>query len=108
MDNDEYGYSVNSISEGISTYPKLSISDKMVVFANNPVTLISNSGVEGQMEVELGDDSYYVNLKNGKAAYSLSKLTAGKHTIRVYFTNDDLYYDYGKFVINVAEAKTLN
>ena len=105
VDNDEYGYSVNSISEGISTYPKLSISDKMVVFANNPVTLISNSGVEGQMEVELGDDSYYVNLKNGKAAYSLSKLTAGKHTIRVYFTNDDLYYDYGKFVINVAEAK---
>ena len=106
--NASYGggdYNVGSTSFTLKTDPKITIDTYFRVCENKYITLEVPKDYTGVMTVVIGAKQYKVNVKNGKAVFSLKNLKIGEYDVDVEFTGEGGYTYSDYFYIEVVPAK---
>ncbi|MEE1129196.1 MAG: hypothetical protein UHW99_04365 [Methanobrevibacter sp.] len=103
--DDRPDYSTNT--EGsFDVIPVVKISDNMVVFGKNIVSVFAPSGFNGYIEYEIDYATYKpVKANSQKTDISLGSLTAGTHELYIRVFDEDEYVIFGEYYdLNVSKA----
>ena len=72
--------------------PKLNIKVNNVVYGNKAtVTVTTDAGFTGNVDVKIGNSNYIVKVVNGKGTKSISGLKVGTYTAKATFKQTDVY-----------------
>ncbi|WP_295112129.1 hypothetical protein [uncultured Methanobrevibacter sp.] len=102
--DDRPDYSTNT--EGsLDVIPVVKISDNMVVFGKNIVSVFAPSGFNGYIEYEIDYATYkQVKANSQKTDISLGSLTAGAHELYIRVFDEDEYVFGEYYDLNVSKA----